>query len=186
MHAGAVQVPQLGPLVARIPLSERVAEREDALLGARLLLVAPRAADQRVEAEFGDGVEQRHGLVTVAALGRVAQHHAAGCDRILDGAHDQPLAELGDAAIAKGDHLGEVVPGVDVQQREGKPARPERLLGEAQQDDRVLAAGEQQRGLRALSRDFAQDVDGLGLEPVEMASVGGRDGISPHPRPLSR
>ncbi len=43
---------------------------------------------------------------------------AALRDRILDRAHDQPLAELGGALIAKGDDLRKVVAGVDVQQRE--------------------------------------------------------------------
>ena len=63
VHARVVQVPQFGALVLRVPLAELVAEREDALLGARLFLVAPGAADAGVEAELGDGVEQRHRLV---------------------------------------------------------------------------------------------------------------------------
>src|SRR6267143_1683305 len=62
MHARVVQAPELGPLVARVPLAEFVAQREHALLGARLFLVAPRAADRGVEAELGDRLEQRHGL----------------------------------------------------------------------------------------------------------------------------
>ena len=49
-HAAVVEVPDLGPLVLGIPLAELVAEREHALLGAGLLLVAPAAAEQRVEA----------------------------------------------------------------------------------------------------------------------------------------
>ena len=47
---GVVEVPQLGTLVLRIPLAERIAERVDPLLGARLLFVAPGAAERRVEA----------------------------------------------------------------------------------------------------------------------------------------
>src|SRR3954463_10245706 len=54
MHARVVQAPQLGPLVARIPLAEFVAEGEHAFLGARLLFVAARAADGGVELEFAD------------------------------------------------------------------------------------------------------------------------------------
>src|SRR5579871_4316185 len=41
--AGVVEAPQLGALVARVPLPELVAQGEDALLGPRLLLVAPAA-----------------------------------------------------------------------------------------------------------------------------------------------
>jgi hypothetical protein len=69
-------------------------------------------------------------------------------------ADDQPLAHLGDAAVAELDHLREVVAGVDVQQREGQaalvsPSAPfdlEGLLGQAQHDARILAAREQQGG----------------------------------------
>ena len=48
--AAVQQLPELRPLVLRIPLPVGVAQREDALLGARALLVAPRAAERRVEA----------------------------------------------------------------------------------------------------------------------------------------
>ena len=105
--------------------------------------------------------------------------HAAVVDRVLDARDDQPLAELGDAAVAELEHLGEVVSGVDVHQREREARRPERLLGEAQQHDRVLAAGEQQHRPLALGGDLAHDVDGLVFERVE---VGQREAgaCSPH------
>src|SRR5436309_4560145 len=61
-HAGVVEVPQLRALVLRIPLAELVAEREYALLGARLFLVAARPADGGIEAELGDRLQQRHRL----------------------------------------------------------------------------------------------------------------------------
>src|SRR4051794_17968066 len=51
-----VQAPELGTLVARVPLAEVVAERQHALLGASALLVAARAAERRVEAVALDGV----------------------------------------------------------------------------------------------------------------------------------
>ena len=43
-----VEIPELGALVLRVPLAELVAEGEDALLGAGLLLVPPRAAEEGV------------------------------------------------------------------------------------------------------------------------------------------
>src|SRR5262249_18805350 len=48
--ARVVEIPELGPLGARIPLPEVVAEREDPLLRAGALLVAAGAADRGVEA----------------------------------------------------------------------------------------------------------------------------------------
>src|SRR5436190_17658804 len=56
-HARVVNVPELRPLRARVPLPEVVAEAEDALLRAGALLVAPRAADRGVEAVLLDRVE---------------------------------------------------------------------------------------------------------------------------------
>ena len=116
-----------------------------------------------------DRVEQRRRLEPVARRARAGLlDDAALVDRLLHGRDDQPLAELGDAAVAELDHLGEVVAGVDVHQREREAAGPERLLRQAQQHDRVLAAGEQQHGPLELGRDLAHDVDRLGLERVEV------------------
>jgi hypothetical protein len=171
--------------VLRVPLAELVAEREDPLLRPGLLLVPPRAADAGVEAVLGDGVEERHRLVPVPRLERVREHHLAGADRVLDGPDDEPLAELRRAAIPEGDHLGVVVAGVHVQEREGEAGRPERLLGEPEQADRVLAPGEQEHRVRALSGDLAEDVDRLRFEPVEVGerlSVRERHGAMTSPR----
>jgi hypothetical protein len=55
---------------------------------------------------------------------------AAPVDRLLHGGDDEPLAELGHAAVAELDDLGEVVARVDVHERNGKPPGAERLLGE--------------------------------------------------------
>ena len=104
------------------------------------------------------------------ARGPVSSTHAAVVDRVLDVRDDQALAELGDAPVAILERLGEVVPGVDVEQREREPRRPERLLGEPQQDDRVLAAREQQARPLALGRELAEDVDGLVFERVRGGS----------------
>jgi hypothetical protein len=55
------------------------------------------------------------------------------------------------------------VAGVDVHHRERDAGRPERLLGQVQHDDGVLAAREQQHRALELGGDLADDVDGLGL-----------------------
>ena len=74
------------------------------------LLVAARAAEGGVEAVLGDGVEQRGGLQAVARRARAGLlDHAPGVDRVLHAGHDQALAQLGHAAVAELDDLGEVV-----------------------------------------------------------------------------
>ena len=68
----------------------------------------------------------------------------------------------------KADHLREVVAGVDVHEREREAPGPEGLLGQAQQHDAVLAAGEQQAGPLALADHLPEDVDGFGREGVDV------------------
>ena len=170
--AAVVEVPELRTLRARVPLPEVVAEREDPLLRARALLVSPCAADRRVEAVLGHRVEERRRLQLVARRARPCLlDHAALVDRLLHRGDHEALAELGDAAVAELDRLGEVVARVDVHEREREATRPERLLGEPEEDDRVLAAGEEQHRPLELGGDLAHDVDRLGLERVEVGEV---------------
>ena len=62
----------------------------------------------------------------------------------------------------------------------GKRAGPERLLGQAQQHDRVLAAAEEQHGPLELGGDLAHDVDRLGLERLEVGELArSRDDVQP-------
>src|SRR2546430_2201035 len=82
-------------------------------LGARLCLVAPRSADRGIERKLGDRFEQGHRLRGIPAFVEAAQFDRAAADRILDGAHDKPLAELGSAGVAECDHLREIMPGVN-------------------------------------------------------------------------
>ena len=170
--AGIEEAPKLGALIFRVPLSERVAKREDALLGARLFFVTTCTANAGVEAEFGNGVEQRHGLMTVTAFSGIAQNDTSLRDRIFHRAHDQAFTELRGAMIAKGDDLRKIVSGIDVQQRKGKRTGAECLFRQAQQHQGILAAGKEQGRVAALARNFAQDVNCLRFEPAEMIGIG--------------
>jgi hypothetical protein len=99
-----------------------------------------------VEVVLADRVEQRGRLdaVTRLALPRVGDPPPV--DRVLDLGHDEPLGEFGHPGVAIRDHLGEIVAGVDVHDREGEPARSERLDRQVQQDRRVLPAAEEEDG----------------------------------------
>src|SRR6266540_2790511 len=127
--AAVVQAPQLGPLVLRVPLPELVAVREHALLGASLLLVAATAAEHGVEAVLGDRLEQDRGLEPVARRARAVLDDPSGGDRIGNRGDDEPDSQLGDPAVAEVERLGEVVPRVDVHDRERDRSGRERLLG---------------------------------------------------------
>ena len=97
VDAPVVEIPQLRPLVLRVPLAELVAEREHALLRPRALLVAARAAEGRVELVLLDRVEQRDRLQLVARRARARLlDHPALVDRVLHARHHQALAQLRD------------------------------------------------------------------------------------------
>ena len=59
VHAAVEQIPELGPLVLGVPLSEAVAKRINPLFGSRLFLIAARTAKRRIKTTFGQGIEQR-------------------------------------------------------------------------------------------------------------------------------
>src|SRR5690606_37059967 len=106
----------------------------------------------------------------------------------------QPQPVPGDGAVAVGEDLGEVVPGVHVQQGEGDGRGGERLQRQVQHEDGVLAAGEEDHRLLELARHLAEDVHGLGLEGVQVgegvrsgrALPDGGDGRHASPLSLSR
>jgi len=159
-----VQTPQLGPLVLRIPSTERITHAHDAFFCTRTIFIATRTAERDVEAMRGDRVEQRDRLQAVArAIGFLLDGSPA-VDRVLHLPDDQTLTELFDPRIAERDHLGEVVPSIDVDERKRKARRPKCLLGEPQHDDRVLAAREQQHRPLPLRHRLAKDMHGFGFQ----------------------
>src|SRR5207249_11526356 len=116
-----IKIPQFGALAAGIPLPEFVAQGENAFFRSRPLFVTPSTTDHGVELVLGDSVQQRDGLQAVSGSAWADLFaHAAAVDRRLDARDDQPLSELVDAAIAKGERFGEVVTRVDVHDREGE------------------------------------------------------------------
>ena len=155
--APVVDRPHLGPLVLRIPLAEFVAEREEALLGACLFLVAAGTAHHGVEVVLLDRVEQRRGLQAIARRTRCRVFdNATAVDRLLHRRDDEVDVEPLDRGVAELEDLGKVVAGVDVHDGEGQLRGPERLLGDVQHHDAVLAAREQQDRPLEFGRDFAQ------------------------------
>ena len=170
----------LGRWLRGIPLAKLVAQGHDAFLGAGLLLVAARAAEDDVVVVARDRVEQRHRLERVArAVGALAQ--AAVVDVVLDRRDLQAQAQALDGRVAEREHLVEVVAGVDVQQLHRHARGPERLGREVKHHHGVLAAAEKDDGLARGRNRLAEDVDALGLERAEgaeCAAVGASVGCS--------
>ena len=100
--------------------------------------------------------------------------HAALVDGVLHLGHQEACSLRFDLRVAVVEHLGEVVPGVHVEHREGDASRPEGLLGQVQEDGRVLAAAEEEDRALGLGGHLADDEDGERLEEVEVARAGAR------------
>src|ERR1700689_872545 len=108
-------------------------EREDALLGAALFLVAPRAAKGGIELVFVQGLLERLGLHDVGMYLRAMYERidAVG-DAVLIDVYQQLQAAISGDAVAKFIHLPEFPGRIDVQQRKRRRCRVESLAGQMQ------------------------------------------------------
>ncbi len=132
VHLALVDLPQFRALLAGIPLAEGVAKGENALLGPRLVLVAPRAAEGGVEAVIVESVEQRHRLQAIARTHDPGVLDLALVDSVLHPGDDQSRADALDGGVTEVDDLGEVLTGVDVHDRKRQLLGREGLDGEVQ------------------------------------------------------
>ena len=161
-----VEVPQLRPLPARIPLAEVVAQ-----LTARApsRASAPRRGGRRRTARrsrslaivsSSTGVCRR---LRDSPVSRTRPSSIASCTEATTSR--QPTSATRRSRNAS--TSGKSWPVATCSSGNGQRRRRERLLGQAQQHRRVLAAAEQQRRALALGRHLADDVDRLGLERLE-------------------
>ena len=155
-----------------------VAEREDALLGARLLLVAARAAEGRVEAVFVERLAQRHRLhdvgVGVGAVVERVDVLRARPSWLVWTSRSKP--SLRRHLVAEGDHLAELPGRIDMQERERRLGREERLHRQMQQHRRILAHRIEHHRIGEVRRNLAENVDRLGLQALEVGKVNGHAG----------
>ena len=149
---------------------EAIAERIDALFGARFLLVAPRTAEGGVETVLVQRLLQALGLHDVGMLG-AAVHERVDAHRhpFRIFMHQQLEAVLFRGAIAELVHFAELPAGIDVQQRERQRAGEERLARQMQHHGRVFADGVKHHRVGEFSGDFTDDMDTLRLQLPQMS-----------------
>src|SRR5688572_13158350 len=124
-----VEVPQLGPLIFGIPLTELVTEREEALLRARLLLVAAGTADGGIEAMMAQpGQKSLRFEEAATILGAQVERIGAGGDGRLIAPDEEVGADLLHAPVPELVHLGKLIARVHVHQWKRDLARVEGLL----------------------------------------------------------
>src|SRR5262249_37082408 len=126
-----VEVPQFRPLILRIPLTECVTEGEEPLLGARLLLVAPRPTDGGVEAIVAKTSKENLRFEEPATLLRAQNEwiRSRGDSRLV-APHEEVGADLLHVTVAKLVHLRELKARVHVHERKGNLPRAKGLLDE--------------------------------------------------------
>src|SRR5664279_3245324 len=168
LDTGIEQLPQLGPLIARVPAMARGAVRENALLGAALFLIAPRPTESGVEAPLVQGLAQafRFHHLGVDRRARGYRRNTPSKSFLVD-VYEHVHAQTAGGFVAKCDHLAEFPGRIDVKQREWRLARMKRLLRDAQQRARILAHRIEHHGIAVFADDLAHNIDCLGLEPTQ-------------------
>src|SRR5262249_4479172 len=169
-RAHVVDPPQLGPLLLRIPAVLGGADREHPLLGSGFLLVTPGSPERTIEAVVVERLLQPLRLPHVGVQRRPVLE---GVDAQLQADWVLPHQQLHPGGnghlVAELVHRAELPGRVDVQQREWRSRRVERLARQVQQDAAVLAHRvEHHRPLR-LGNRLPHDVDALRLETLQVA-----------------
>ncbi len=146
------------------------AEGEDALLGARLLLIAPRAAEGGIEAVFVQRLAQRHRLHDVGVrVGPVVERVDPIADTFLVHVNQKLKPELARHAVAKRDHLAKLPGRVHMQKRKRRARGIKRLQRKMHQNRRILPNRIKHNRVRKRRRNLPEYVDRFRLKTVEMA-----------------
>ena len=113
----------------------RRAEREHALLGAALFLVAPRAAKARIETVVRQRLLERFGLHHLrVGRGAVVEWIDVLLEPFAIDVHQEVDAVASRDGVAEGDHLPELPGGIDVEKRKRHPRRMERFQCQVKHD----------------------------------------------------
>src|ERR1700694_5317484 len=150
----------------------RRTERKHALLGAAFFFVAAAAAEGRIEAVLVQGLAQRLGEHDVGIGGAVGPWFDPRAFTFLVGMHQEFQAEFRCGGIAELEHFPEIPPRCDLQQRKRRLRGRKRLAREVQHHRAILAHRIEHHGLFTLRDHFAQYVNALGLEPLQIVERG--------------
>src|SRR6185312_5241802 len=166
------EVPQLWPLIFRVPLAKGIAKGKNALLGARLFLIPARSADCSVNSILRQRIEQGLGLEQGAAFAwaqpeRISAHR----DGLMIGMDYQLHAQFAAGPIAKLAHFPEFISSIDMHERKGNRSWIKCFLGQTKHDRRVFADGIQESRAGKLCRRFTKNIDALGFKSIKMGQI---------------
>ena len=106
-----------------------------------------------------------------AALGVERNRIGARGDGVFIAPDQQFRAYRASHLVAKAEHLGKLEASVHMQQREGNRRRVEGLLRQPQHDGRILADRVEHDRTLEFRGYFAQNVNALGFEQLQMAQA---------------
>src|SRR6202041_3333549 len=150
----------------------RGTEREHALLGAALPLVPAAAAECRIEAVLVQGLAQGLGEHDVGIGGAMGPRLDPGALPLFVGMHQEFQAVLRGGGVAKFEHLAKIPARGDLQQRERRLGGRKGLARQMQHHRAVLAHRIQHDRLFTLRDHFAENVNALGLESLQIIERG--------------
>ena len=116
---------------------------------------------------------------SAAALGSEPNRISTVRQSLFIAPHDQLQSQLGGVAIAKFEHLADLVPCVDMEKGDWARAWVEGLLSEPKHDGGVFADGIEHHRVLKLGDYLAEDVNALSLEKLNVVEpVGGKDWLA--------
>ncbi|MCY1366338.1 hypothetical protein D9M69_532300 [compost metagenome] len=155
-------IPEFRPLAFGIPLSELITNREDPFFRPCFFFVSPGAAYTGIETVLFYSIQQGDRLQGVTTgIFSFLLYHLTLVNAFLNISYDQPFTDIFYQPVTILYCFREIVPGVNMHQRERKFPRPKCLLCEMYQGNRVFPSGEQQRGFFKLSGYFPQNINGF-------------------------
>ena len=116
------QIPQLGALIFRLPLTKAVTVAKNALLGACLLFIAPCAANQSIKTELFNRFQERDRLMRIARFVWRAKAHRATRHRVFHATHNEFCTQFFRAQITEICHFFVVMTRINHQKRVRQPA----------------------------------------------------------------
>lgn len=148
----------------------RGTEREHALLGTGLLLVASCPAESRIEAVLVECLLESLGLHDVGVDRRAVGERI---DVLLDpfrvDVDDQLHTRFLGHLLAELIHLAKLPAGIHMQQWKRRDRRVKGLARQMQHDRTVLADGVEHYRIFGLGDDFAHDLNAFGFEALQMS-----------------
>jgi len=165
VDVAVVDVPQLGPLIFRVPAVLAVTEGIHALFGTGFFFIATRTTKGGIKTVFVQSLLQALGLHDIGMLGAaVGERVNPLCHAVRVDVSDQVQAQLGDHLVAKAVHLLEFPLGIDMHHRKRQLAREKRLASKVQHHGGIFTDRVQHHRVIELGGHLADDVDAFRLQ----------------------